>query len=399
MRREVVITGVGAITALGNDARSFIDGWIDGQCAIEDGVAACSQFDPRAYLSKHEVRRTDRYTQLAVAASDEAVAQAGWTADGPYVSERIGCVTGTGVGGLATTEVQTERRLSSGPDRVSPFTIPCLMPNAASAAIAMRHGLHGPSFAIASACASGAHAIGTSVRLIQSGEIDAAVTGGIEAALTPLAHASFRNMGALSRIGVSRPFDARRDGFILAEGAGVLVLEEAEAAAARGATILGRVLGYAATVDAHHLTAPEPTGRACARAITLALADAGLEAGDVDYVNAHGTSTILNDRSETEALKLALGPAAGRVPISSAKSAIGHTLGAAGALEAIATVLALRRGVAPPTLGYGESDPGLDLDYVPERARPLPERNGRGRVGLSNSFGFGGHNAVLCLAA
>jgi 3-oxoacyl-[acyl-carrier-protein] synthase II len=273
------------------------------------------------------------------------------------------------------------------------------MPNASAAALAMRYGLHGPSFTTVSACAAGAHAIGTSLRLIQCGDVDAAITGGIEAAVTPLARAAFQNMGALSPTGVSRPFDARRDGFVLGEGAGVLVLEEESAAAARGATVLGRVLGYGATVDGHHLTAPEPSGRACARAIELALEDARLTPDDVDYVNAHGTSTVLNDRSETRAIKVALGPAARHVAVSSTKSAIGHSLGAAGALEAIATILALRRGIAPPTLGYGEPEEGLDLDYVPERARELPSRNGRALVGLSNSFGFGGHNAVLCVSA
>jgi 3-oxoacyl-[acyl-carrier-protein] synthase II len=254
---------------------------------------------------------------------------------------------------------------------------------------------------VVSACAAGANAIGTSLRMIQSGEVDAAITGGIEAALTPLARASFRNMGATSPSGISRPFDARRDGFVLGEGAGVLVLEEAGAAAARGAKVLGRLLGYGATVDAYHLTAPEPTGRTSAHAIRVALDDAGVTADEIAYVNAHGTSTELNDRAETQALKSALGQAAARVPVSSTKSAIGHTLGAAGAVEAIATVLALDRRVAPPTLGYAEVEEGLDLDYVPDTGRTLSSPHGGNGSGpliaLSNSFGFGGHNAVLCL--
>ena len=399
MRRAVVITGMGAVTPLGNGASELVDRWVDGVCGVRDGLAPCVEFDAADYLSRREIRRTDRYAQLAVAAAQEAVEQAGWDTDGPFDPERVACITGTGVGGLATTEEQTEVRLKSGAGRVSPLTIPCLMPNATAAGLAMRYGFHGPCFTTVSACAAGAHAIGTSLRLIQSGEVDAAVTGGIEAALTPLARASFHNMGATSRSGISRPFDARRDGFILGEGAGILVLEAAETAAERGATVLGRLLGYGSTVDAHHLTAPEPTGRASARAVEIALHDAGIGAADVDYVNAHGTSTVLNDRSETDALKMALGRRAWAVPVSSTKSAIGHTLGAAGAVEAIATVLSLRRGVAPPTLGYEEPDEGLDLDYVPDRARPLTSRNGRGLVGLSNSFGFGGHNAVLCVDA
>jgi len=238
-------------------------------------------------------------------------------------------------------------------------------------------------------------------RLIRYGDADVVVTGGSEAAITPLATAAFGRMEALSPSGISRPFDRRRDGFVMGEGAGVLVLEEEEAARARGARILGYLRGYASTSDAHHLTAPEPSGRDAARAIELALADAEVKPGDIDYVNAHGTSTPLNDRSETEALKAALGEEAHRIPVSSTKSAIGHLLGAAGAVEAIATVEALRQRVAPPTVGWEERDPDLDLDYVPGEARPLDRANGNGRgslVAISNSFGFGGHNAVLCLA-
>jgi 3-oxoacyl-[acyl-carrier-protein] synthase II len=277
------------------------------------------------------------------------------------------------------------------------------MGNAAAAALAMRHGIHGQTYGVVSACAAGANAIGSAVRMIEAGDAEAALAGGAEAALTGLAVAAFAAMGATSPSGVSRPFDARRDGFVMGEGAGVLVLEEAEAAKRRGAEVLGEVLGYGATSDAHHLTAPEPSGAEAARAIDLALEDAGLGADEIDYVNAHGTSTTLNDRTETEALKMALGAEAGRVPVSSTKSAIGHLLGAAGAVEAIATIGALQRGAAPPTLGWEEREEGLDLDYVPGEARALPaRRNGDGArplVGISNAFGFGGHNAVLCLSA
>jgi len=287
---------------------------------------------------------------------------------------------------------------------VSPLAVPLLMGNAAAAAVAMRHGLHGSSFGVMSACAAGAHAIGAAVRMIEAGEADAVLAGGAESAIAGVAVAAFAAMGATSPTGMSRPFDARRDGFVMGEGAGVLVLESAEKASARGAEPVAEILGYAASSDAHHLTAPEPSGRDAARAIELALADADVKSADIDYVNAHGTSTPLNDRSETEALKAALGNEdAHRIPISSTKSAIGHLLGAAGAVEAIATVEALRRRLAPPTVGWEERDPELDLDYVPGKARALQHTGngvGNGRlVGISNSFGFGGHNAVLCLAA
>ena len=321
----------------------------------------------------------------------------------PYEPERIGCVIGTGIGGLGSLETQQDVLRERGPKAVSPLAVPLLMGNAAAAAIAMRHGLHGSSFGVMSACAAGAHAIGSALRMIEAGEADAVVAGGSESAIAGVAVAAFAAMGATSPTGTSRPFDARRDGFVMGEGAGVLVLESAERVAARDAEPMGEILGYAASSDAHHLTAPEPSGRDAARAIELALEDAEVEPAEIDYVNAHGTSTPLNDLSETEALKAALGEEAHRVPVSSTKSAIGHLLGAAGAVEAIATIEALRRGLAPPTLGWGERDPDLDLDYVPETARPLEHRangNGRARLtGISNSFGFGGHNAVLCLAA
>jgi 3-oxoacyl-[acyl-carrier-protein] synthase II len=257
----------------------------------------------------------------------------------------------------------------------------------------MDFGLRGECYGTVSACAAGAHAIGAGYRLVRNGDADACLVGGAEAALTPLSGACFDGMGATSDLGISRPFDRRRDGFVLGEGAGVLLLEAESLARRRGAPILGWLSGYAATADAHHLTAP--SGEGSARAIRVALADAGWEPEQLDYVNAHGTSTPINDRSETEALKAALGPSAATVPVSSTKSAIGHLLGAAGAVEAVATVLALAGGVVPPTLGYGEPDEGLDLDYVPDGPRPL-RSNGRPPRAISNSFGFGGHNAVLC---
>jgi 3-oxoacyl-[acyl-carrier-protein] synthase II len=262
----------------------------------------------------------------------------------------------------------------------------------------MRHGLRGECYGTVSACAAGAQAVGAGMRMVERGDVRACVVGGTEAGMTPLAIAAFDGMGATSKVGISRPFDKRRDGFVMAEGAGMLVLEDAESAAERDAPILGRLTGYGATADAHHLTAPDPEGDGAARAIAAALRDAETEPGEVAYVNAHGTSTPLNDRSETEALKRVFGDRSPAIPVSSLKSSIGHLLGAAGAVEAVATVLALRDAVAPPTLNYEQPDEGLDLDYVPGEAKPI-ERNGRPPVAISNSFGFGGHNVVLCFEA
>jgi 3-oxoacyl-[acyl-carrier-protein] synthase II len=401
----VLITGFGAVTPLGLGAHALYEGWLGGRSGIEDGLGACSDFDPTEFMSAKEARRSDRFAQLAIAASSQAVAQAGWDEGPPCEASEIGCVIGSGIGGMGTLESSHDALRDKGPERVSPLSIPLLMGNAAAGLLAMRHGVRGPVFGVMSACASGAHAIGEAARMIESGSARAVIAGGAEATLTPLAKAAFAAMDATSSTGVSRPFDARRDGFVMGEGAGVLVLEDAELAQARGAQIMGEVLGYAATSDAHHLTAPDPTGTAAALAITRALEDAGLSPGELDYVNAHGTSTPLNDRSETEALKLALGERAREIPVSSTKSAIGHLLGAAGAVEAVATLLALRDRIAPPTLNYEHPDEGLDLDYVPDGPRPFARHangNGNGHrraTAISNSFGFGGHNAVLCLGA
>ncbi|HKF80799.1 MAG TPA: beta-ketoacyl-ACP synthase II [Thermoleophilaceae bacterium] len=398
MTRTPVITGIGAVTPLGVGARTLHERWTAGASGIEDGVAACTEFEPTDHLSTKEVRRSDRFTQLALAAAGEALDDAGWD-EPPYDRDRIGSVIGTGIGGIGTLEKQHLTLQEQGAERVSPLAIPLLMANAAAGVLAMRHGLEGQSFGTVSACAASSHSIGMSARLIAYGDADAVVTGGSESTLTPLATAAFRRMEATSPSGISRPFDRRRDGFVMGEGAGILVLEEESKARERGARILGYVRGYGATSDAHHLTAPEPHGHGAARAIELALADARFEPEEVLYVNAHGTSTPLNDRSETEALKAALGEQqAHAVPVSSTKSTIGHLLGAAGAVEAIATLLALRDRVAPPTLNYEEPDEGLDLDYVPDGARPLPNGDSPA-IGITNSFGFGGHNAVLCLEA
>ncbi len=398
------MTGVGAVTPLGVGARTLHERWSAGVCGIADGEAPCADFDPREFLSAKEVRRADRFTQLAIAACQEALLDAGWApaagSDGiPYDPRRVGCVLGTGIGGIHTLVDGQDALREQGPQRVSPLSVPLMMANAGAAALSLRHGLRGPSFALSTACSSGADAIGSAMRMLRAGEVDAVLAGGSEAGLTPLARAAFGALEALSKSGISRPFDARRDGFVMGEGAAVLVLERESAAGERGARVLGALRGYAATSDAHHITAPRDDGAGQADAMLMAMADAGVEAQDIDYVNAHGTSTPLNDRAETKAIKLALGDHASRIPVSSTKSAIGHLLGAAGAVEAVATLLALRDRIAPPTLGWAEAEEGLDLDYVPGAARPLALGQQRPALALSNSFGFGGHNTVLCMEA
>ncbi len=398
MKRRVVITGLGAVTPLGVGAPALHARWAQGECGIVDGAGACTGFEPQELLSVKEVRRLDRFSQFAVVAADEALAQAGWNGEKPYDPLRIGCVIATGIGGIETVETQHDLMRDKGAARVSPLGIPAYMPNAGAAAVSMRHGLQGQMYGVVSACSGGAHAIGSALRMIQYGDADAVVAGGAEATLTEFGFACFNSMQALSPTGISRPFDLYRDGFVMGEGAGVLVLEEAEAAQQRGATILGEVIGYGSTSDAFHLTAPEPSGGPASRAIELALADAGIAPGDVSYVNAHGTSTQLNDAAETAALKRALGEdRAKQIPVSSTKSAIGHLLGAAGAVEAVATIQTLNTRVIPPTLGYETPDPELDLDYVPGEARPLLAANGGPPVAISNSFAFGGHNVALVL--
>ena len=391
------MTGLGAVTPMGIGATTLHDRWADGVCGIVDGAGACREFDPKALLSVKEARRLDRFSQLAVIASGEAIAQAGWEGEAPYDPLRIGCIIATGIGGIDTVETQHDVMRDRGTRMVSPLGIPQYMPNAAAAAVTMKYSLRGQSYGVVSACASGGHAIGSAMRMIQYGDADAVVCGGAEATLTEFGYACFNAMQALSPTGMSRPFDARRDGCVMGEGAGMLVLEEADAAAARGATILAEVAGFGSTTDAYHLTAPEPTGGPASRAIELAIRDAGAEPAQVDYINAHGTSTQLNDAAETAAIKLALGAEAKRVPISSTKSAIGHLLGAAGAVEAVATVRTLITGVIGPTLGYEVPDPELDLDYVPGEARALITSNGHPPLAISNSFAFGGHNVVLAL--
>ena len=388
------------MSPLGLGAERLHERWADGVVGIADGLGRANEFEPAEHLSVKEARRLDRFAQFALVAAGEAIAQAGWVGgvSGSGIDPfRVACVIATGIGGQGTIESQLEVMRERGPRQVSPLGIPQYMPNAAAAAITMRHGIRGQSFQVGSACASGAHAIGLAMRMIQYGEADAVVCGGTEATLTEFAEASFANMQALSPTGISRPFDLRRDGFVMGEGAGVLVLEAEDTARERGATVFGEIAGYGSTTDAHHLTAPDPSGVPASRAIELALIDAGAIPSDVDYINAHGTSTQLNDAAETRAIKFALGDAAGVLPVSSTKSSIGHLLGAAGAVEAVATVRTLITGVIAPTLGYEVPDPELDLDYVPGESRPLIASNGHPPLALSNSFAFGGHNVTLAI--
>jgi 3-oxoacyl-[acyl-carrier-protein] synthase II len=398
MSREVVITGVGAVSALGVGARTLHERWSAGVVGIADGFGAATEFDPTEHLSTKEVRRADRFTQFALVAGDEALAEAGWADGLPYDGERIASVLGTGIGGIGTLERGKELLIEGGPKKVPPLSVPLMMSNASAAAVSMRYKLLGPCHGIVSACSGGADALGAAKMMIESGLVDAVVSGGSESALTPLSIASFNALDALSKQGISRPFDKDRDGFVMGEGGAVLVLEAADKAAERGAKVLGTLRGYGASADAYHLTAPDKSGGGPSRAMLAALRDAGLEPEDVVYINAHGTSTSLNDAAETAALKIALGDHAYKIPVSSLKSSIGHLLGAAGAIEAVATILALRDRIAPPTLGLEEPSEGLDLDYVPGSAKPL-NIDGKRAVALSSSFGFGGHNAVLCLEA
>lgn len=389
--RDVVVTGVGAVTPLGAGARTLHERWAAGACAVDGGEAPCADFDPLTTMSRKEARRADRFTQLALAAADEAMTDAG-LADGDAVqAERFGSIVGTGIGGLATLESNQEQLLDRGASAVSPLAVPLMMGNAGAAAIALRYGLLGPCFGVVSACAAGANAIGSALRAIQAGEADVVIAGGAEAALTPLSRASFAALDATSHAGISRPFDVRRDGFVMGEGAGMLVLESAESAQARGARVLGRLAGYGTTCDAHHLTAPDPAGAGAARAISAALRDAGIGPDGIDYVNAHGTSTPLNDRAETVALKTSLGERAGQIPVSSLKSSIGHLLGAAGAVEAVATVYSLASGLVHAT----PRGPGDDTSIAPGLVLGASRAHAAPRLGLSVNLGFGGANAAL----
>jgi 3-oxoacyl-[acyl-carrier-protein] synthase II len=398
MRRRVVVTGIGAVTPLGVGAETLHRDAVAGRSGLVDGVGACHAFRPADFLSTKDIRRTDRFSQLALAAAAEALRQAGWADAPPYPAERIACVVGTGVGGVTSLGAQTDLYRQRGADRVSPLLGPMMMPNAAAANLAVRYGWRGESYSVVAACAAGTQAIGAGLRMLRAGEADAVVVGAAEADVPPALCASFHNAGALSPSGKSVPFDRHRDGFLRGEGAAVLVLERADTAARRAAPVLAVVRGYGASSDAHHLTAPDPGATTAAAAVRRALADADLEPPDVRYINAHGTGTVLNDRAEAAALRTALGAALATIPISSSKSYLGHLLGAAGAVEAVAAIQALRTATAPPTVGLREPDERLGpLRHVVDAMPLTPGR--AGLIALSTSFGFGGHNAALVLQA
>jgi 3-oxoacyl-[acyl-carrier-protein] synthase II len=403
--RRVVITGIGPVTPVGMGREAFWDELVAGHSGISEIsmfdasefpvriAGEVKDFDPTTWMDRKAAKRTDRAVHLAVAAARLAWEDAGQPAIEP---ERAAVVVSTGVGGLRYMEEQVRVLAERGPARVSAFTVPAMMPNASAGTIAMELGFTGPNACVTTACAAGAHGVGEGYRYIRHGMADLCLAGGTEAAITPLAVAAFAQMQALSRNPVaeraSRPFDADRDGFVMAEAAGVLVLEELDRAQARGATIYGEVAGYGTSADAHHITAPEPQGAGAVIAMQMALTDAREAAESVGYINAHGTSTPLNDAAETRAIKKALGDHAYRTAVSSTKSMTGHMVGAAGAAEAAVAALVVHEGVIPPTINYENRDPECDLDCVPNEARKEDVR-----LALSNSFGFGGQNAVLAI--
>ncbi len=407
-KRRVVITGLGSITSVGLNKEAF---W-DAACAGRSGVRpithfdvsdhACKiasmveDFDPGPVISPREARRLDRYSQFGLIAADEAVRDSGLDFDA-VDRDRAGAVIGTGIGGINEIEEQRMVLHERGPRRVSPFLIPKLMSNAAAGHVAITHGLRGPNAAVSTACASALHAMGDAFMYVAYDRADLMITGGTEAAVTALGLAGFISCKAVSTRNdepekASRPFDKERDGFVMGEGAGILVFEELEHAQKRDAHIYAEVLGFGATCDAYHITAPQPDGTGAATSMTQALEDAGLTPTDVDYINAHGTSTPLNDSMETNAIKAALGEHAYAVAVSSTKSMIGHLLGASGGAELVQTALTIDRGVICPTINYENPDPACDLDYVPNQAREQDVS-----VALCNSFGFGGHNATFVL--
>jgi 3-oxoacyl-[acyl-carrier-protein] synthase II len=408
--RRVVITGLGALTPVGNDVASFWDGLSKGKSGIGpitkfDASEFAAQiagevkdFDVTRYMDIKDARRMDVFTHYAIAASEEAIQQSD-IHSGQINPERVGVIIGVGIGGMTTYHIEHSKLLNQGPRRVSPFFIPMMIPDIAAGHISIRHGYYGPNYASVSACASGAHAMGLALMHIQRGDADVMITGGAEGTITEMAVAGFCSARTLScrndePTRASRPFDLDRDGFVMGEGAGVVVLEELSHAKKRGANILAEFAGIGFTGDAYHITAPHETGDGAVRAMRAAIQDAGLNPDQIDYINAHGTSTALNDKIETLAIKTVFGDHAKKLAVSSNKSMTGHLLGATGSVEFVATVLTIRNGLIPPTVNYETPDPDCDLDYVPNQAREQ-------KVGtaISNSFGFGGHNVCLCLKA
>ncbi len=408
-RRRVVITGIGVVSAIGSDLSTFWNGVLEGR----SGAGPITYFDASDYrtqfaceagdfstegvLDPKLVRTLDRFSQFALVASQQAVDDAQLAISADEDPQRFGVITGSGIGGLLEIELQHNVLLERGPSRLSPFFVPKMMMNAASGQIAIRFGLQGPNFATASACASSQHALGLAFESVATGQCDVVVTGGSESCITRLGVGGFNAMKALSTRNddpttASRPFSASRDGFVMGEGAGIFVFESLERAQARGMRIYAEVLGFGMTDDSYHIAAPQPEGRLAAAAIRGAIAQSGRPLTDVNYVNAHGTSTPLNDAMESRAIREVFGAHADKLMVSSTKSQVGHCLGASGAVELAATALGIDRGVVPPTINYHDPDPECDLDYVPNEPREAPIE-----VAISNSFGFGGHNACLCV--
>ena len=409
MKRRVVVTGMGAVTPVGNDVATMWRSLIEGRSGAApithfdastfDVRFACEVkgFDPLLYMDRKEAKRADQFTQYAVAAAKEAMVHAGFGDGNGYDPFNTGVIIGSGIGGLKIFEEQHDVYRQRGPSKISPFFIPMFIGDIAAGIVSMQFGAKGPNYATVSACATSAHAIGDAYRTIQYGDADVMITGGAEATVTPMAIGGFSNMKALSERNdtpetASRPFDATRDGFVMGEGGAVMVLEELEHALARGATIYSEIAGYGATGDAYHLTAPAPNGEGAQRAMKRAMKDADLSPADFDYINAHGTSTPANDLNETAAIKAVFGDHAKSVNVSSTKSATGHMLGAAGAVEAVIGTLAINHSLIPPTINYETPDPECDLNYTPNKA---VEREVN--AVLSNSFGFGGHNTTLVI--
>lgn len=406
--RRVVITGLGAITPVGNTATESWQNLLAGKNGVDkitifdaseyvtQIAAEVKNYEPTDYFDRKEARRMDRYTQFALIAADEAIQDSGLNLQ-QEDRDRIGVIVSSGIGGMLTFEEEHKKLLEKGPKRVSPFFIPMMISDIAAGHISMKYNLKGPNYATVSACASSAHSIGSALRTIQYGDADIMVAGGAESSVSPMGVAGFNSMKAISTRNdepqkASRPFDAQRDGFVMGDGGAIVVLEELEHALARGAKIYAEMAGIGFTADAHHITQPAPEGEGAVRAIRAALADAGFEAEDIQYINAHGTSTDANDRNETAAIKKVFGDLAYSVSISSTKSMTGHLLGASGAIEMIVSALAVKHNKIPPTMNYEFPDPDCDLNYVPNKAIEK-EVN----AALSNSFGFGGHNVCLCV--
>lgn len=407
MKHRVVITGIGAVTALGHDLDTFWNNLVQGKSGVSkiesfdvseyptQIAASVKDFNPEDYIDRKEARKMDRFVQFAAAAAKNALADSGLNIAEQADPERVGVMIGSGIGGLGTWEDQHNILLQKGPKRVSPFFIPMMIANMASGHVSILFGAKGPNTTAVTACATGTHSIGDSYKLIQRGDADVMICGGAEATIRPTGLAGFCSMRAMSTRNdepekASRPFDLERDGFIMGEGSGILILESLEHAQKRGAKIYGEIIGYGLSGDAHHMTEPDPNGPE--RCMKMAIRDAGLEPEQIDYINAHGTSTPVGDRSETIAIKRALGDHAYKVAISSTKSMTGHLLGAAGGVEAVICALTIQNGVIAPTINLEHPDPECDLDYVPNEARHADVK-----VAMSNSFGFGGHNATIIL--